>query len=169
MRIVGVAGAIGSGKSALSRALAGEGGGARVSFGDFVRDQADAREVEPTRENLQALGEQLIDELGAPEFVRRVLTDQTTTELIVVDGVRHLAVDEALRRIAAEYLLVFVEVDGETRRRRVREREGRDVDLAELDRHSTEREVALLRERADVVVDGADIAPALARVRDLWP
>jgi dephospho-CoA kinase len=169
VRIVGVAGAIGSGKSELSRALADERGWSRVSFGDFVRGQAEARGVEPTRENLQALGEQLIDELGAPEFVRRVLSDYVAADVLVVDGVRHLPVDEELRKISAQYLLIFVEVDDETRRRRLSDREGLEVDLFAIDRHSTEREVLLLRERADAIVGGADSASALERVRALWP
>ena len=169
MRIVGVAGAIGSGKSELSRALADERGWSRVSFGGFVRGQAGARGVEPTRENLQALGEQLIDELGAQEFVRRVLSDYVAADVLVVDGVRHLPVDDELRKISAQYLLIFVEVDDETRRRRLGDREGLEVDLFAIDRHSTEREVLLLRERADAIVDGADSARALERVCALWP
>lgn len=167
MRIVGIAGAIGSGKSELSHALARELDGVRLSFGDFVRREAEARDVEPTRENLQRLGEQLIDELGAPEFVRRVLTERPPADLLVVDGVRHLAVDEALRKLAEQYVLVFVAVDDETRRRRLVEREGQEVDLAALDQHSTEREVSSLRERAAAVVDGTDSATAVERVREL--
>jgi dephospho-CoA kinase len=169
VRIVGVAGAIGSGKSELSRALADERGGSRVTVGDFVRGQAEARGIEPARENLQALGEQQIDELGAPEFVRRVLSDYAAADVLVVDGVRHLPVDDELRKISAQYLLIFVEVDDETRRMRLRDREGHEVDLLVVDRHSTERDVPLLRKRADAIVDGADSASALERVRALWP
>jgi dephospho-CoA kinase len=167
VRIVGIAGAIGSGKSELSRTLARELNAERVSFGDFVRREAEARGVESTRENLQRLGEQLIDELGAPGFVRRVLTELPPADLLVVDGVRHLAVDEALRMIAAQYVLVFVAVDDDTRRQRLAERQGHDVDLAALDQHSTEHEVPLLRERAATVVDGTDSAAAVERAREL--
>jgi dephospho-CoA kinase len=167
VRIVGIAGAIGSGKSELSRALARELDAERLSFGDLVLREAKAHGVKPTRENLQHLGEQLIDELGAPGFVRRVLTDRPPGDLLIVDGVRHLAIDEALRKIAAQYVLVFVSVDDETRRRRLAAREGHDVDLAVLDQHSTEREVPLLSERAATVVDGTDSAAAAERVREL--
>jgi dephospho-CoA kinase len=81
VRIVGVAGAIGSGKSELSRALT-QIGGVRLSFGDFIRDEARRHELDPTRENLQQLGEQLIAELGAEEFVRRLLVERPPGELI---------------------------------------------------------------------------------------
>lgn len=167
MRIVGIAGAIGSGKSELSRALARELDAERVSFGDLVRREAEARGVKPTRENLQQLGEQLIDELGAPGFVRQVLTEHPPANLLVIDGVRHLAVDEALRKIAAQYMLVFVTVDDDTRRRRLAARKGHDVDLAVLDQHSTEHEVPLLSVRAATVVDGTDSGAAVERVREL--
>jgi dephospho-CoA kinase len=167
LRIVGIAGAIGSGKSELSHALTRELDAVRLSFGDFVRREAEARGVEPTRENLQQLGEQLIDELGAPDLVRRVLSERPPADLLVIDGVRHLAVDEALRKIASQYVLVFVAVDDETRHRRLVEREGQNIDLAALDQHSTEREVPSLPERAAAVVDGADSATAVERVREL--
>jgi dephospho-CoA kinase len=167
VRIVGVAGAIGSGKSEVSRTLARELGATRLGFGDFVRREAEARVVEPTRENLQELGEQLIDELGASELVRRVLADAPPAELVVIDGVRHLAVDEALKELATEYFLVFVEVDDDTRRKRLTEREGHEADLAALDHHSTERELPLLRARAAAIVDGTDSARAADQVRDL--
>lgn len=167
MRIVGVSGAIGSGKSELSRALAPALDASRVSFGEFVRGEAEARAIEPTRENLQELGEQLLAELGPSQFVQRALAVRPRAELLIVDGVRHLAVDEELSRIAVHYRLVFVEVDDETRRRRLGEREGHEVDLAALDAHSTEREVPLLRERAAAVVDGANLDAAVARVQEL--
>lgn len=167
MRIVAVAGAIGSGKSELSRALARALDASRVSFGDYVRGESEARVIEPTRDNLQALGEQLLAQLGPREFVLRTLAGRPPADLLIVDGVRHLVVDEELRKIAAQYRLIFVEVDDETRRRRLSEREGLEVDLATLDAHSTEHDVPLLRERASLIIDGADVEAAVPRVREL--
>lgn len=167
MRIVGVAGGIGSGKSELSRALARSTGGVILSFGDYIRTEAERRGVEPTRESLQQLGGHLINELGAPELVRRVLSEHSQAEVLIVDGVRHLDVNEALKKMASQYLLVFVDVDDETRRRRLVEREGHEVDLAAIDQHSTEREVPELRKHAAAVVDGGDNAAAAKLVREL--
>ncbi len=168
MKIIGVAGAIGAGKSEFSNAIASDLQGTRLSFGDLVRAEAQARGLDPTRERLQALGEELFNELGAAGLVRRLLDSAPTTELLVVDGVRHLAIDDELQRSSADYFLVFVEVDDDTRRRRLIDREGQDVDLATLDQHSTELETPLLRRRAAAVVRGDDTPAALRRIRHVF-
>ena len=80
-RIVGImkpivlafAGAIRSGKSELSSGVAGTLGWARVSFGDYVREVAQQRGLDSTREALQAIGVSLIAE-GWEQFCRSVLS-----------------------------------------------------------------------------------------------
>jgi cytidylate kinase len=152
--IVGIAGRIAAGKSELAKRLVSIVGD-RTSFGGYVRQVAFERGLSDDREDLQQLGEQLLDELGAREFTDRVLATVAGPNY-VVDGVRHLAVSDALAARDDQYLLVFVELDDATRRQRLETREGQTVDLAALDKHSTERELPLLRARADLVVSGSE-------------
>jgi dephospho-CoA kinase len=151
--IVGIAGPIAAGKSALAKALADNNVGTRASFGAFVRKVANERGVPEERDELQRLGEELLNELGAIEFTQQAL-DGIVGENLVIDGVRHVAVSDALAARADRYVLVFVELDDAQRQARLEAREERSVDLAALDGHSTEREVGLLLSRADLVVGG---------------
>ena len=155
MTIIGVAGPIAAGKSALAKTLADNGFGTRASFGGYVRKVADERGVPTERDELQRLGEELLAELGAVEFTERALHGIVGPDL-VIDGVRHVAVSDALAARADRYLLIFVELDDARRQARLEAREGRPVDLVALDGHSTEREVVLLLSRADLVVGGEE-------------
>lgn len=156
MTLVGIAGPIAAGKSDLAKTLAAHRVGTRASFGGYVRRVARERGVADERDELQRLGEPLLAELGAVEFTERALAGIAAPDL-VVDGVRHVAVSDALAARPVRYLLVFVELDDERRRARLEAREGYPVDLATLDGHSTEREVPLLRARADLVVGGEEV------------
>jgi hypothetical protein len=137
----------------LAKELASRGFGQRASFGGYVRHIAASRGVPDERGYLQELGQQLLAELGPAEFTNQALAGLGGD--LVVDGVRHVSVNRALAARAQRYLLVFVEIGPEARLRRLRER-GADDDLATLDAHSTEREVPLLRQHADLVVVGDD-------------
>lgn len=162
MTIIAIAGPIAAGKSALAEALADHGVWTRASFGAYVRKIAHERGVPTERDELQRLGEELLTELGAVEFTERALHDIAGPDL-VLDGVRHVAVSDVLAARADRYLLVFVELDDAQRQARLEAREGHPVDLGALDGHSTEREVDLLRSRADLVV-GGDESDAWRRV-----
>jgi cytidylate kinase len=154
--IVGVSGPARSGKSTVAKGVAAATGGDRVSFGDYVRRIAVDRGFPERRQQLQALGQELLDELGPDEFTARVLADTEEAATLVVDGVRHLSVNDVLARRADRYLLVFVELDQGVRRSRLEELEGDSLDLSGVDDHSTECEAPALRGLADLVLDGAD-------------
>jgi len=118
--VVGFAGAIGSGKTAISTAIAEARNLPRVSFGDFVRAEARRRGLDDTsREVLQGLGEVLIVE-GWEAFCAKVL-DQAAWQpgqSLVVEGIRHAAAVHTLRAIVAPvpFVLIFLNADEETRR-----------------------------------------------------
>lgn len=166
--MIAVAGGIGAGKSEFVRALADRMGAAISGFGDFVRDEAAARGISSSRENLQTLGEKLKQDLGDEEFARRVITRAPTTGAIVIDGVRHSEMADAIARVVApqRFVLIFLDADDELRRARVAARRPDEVGrLAELASHSTERQVhdGSLRERADLVLDARAPVPDLVR------
>jgi dephospho-CoA kinase len=162
IRVVSLAGRRGSGKSAIASTLQ-RSGFALAAFGGFVRAVATARGIDHEVPALEALGTTLIVELGWENFCRQVLAGTESAHRVVVDGVRHCAAREALRRIALPYraALVFVDVDEDERARRLRER-GRPGD----DRSTPEMsdEVDELREGADFVVSGSgDLAAEQVR------
>lgn len=155
--VVGVAAGISAGKSTYVAALAAATGAQRTAFGEFVRKLAAERGLDfNSREVLQELGESLKADLGPEEFVRRVLAETTPDAPLVVDGVRHTDIADALAVAVAPrtFFLVFLDADEATRQERAAIRAERDR-LRELDQHSTETQVhdGSLRERAHLVLD----------------
>jgi len=163
------AGGIGSGKSVVSKRVAAALGWPRVSFGDYVRGVARQRGLDQTRETLQEVGAELVAG-NVEDFCRRVLgqAEWSSEESLVVDGVRHVEVMDAIRSMAAPSVsvLVFVDVGRAERKRRVLERAIGDISFENAERHSTEIQVGgRLREAADMVIDGRQ--PVDIVVRDV--
>ena len=158
---VGIAGRIASGKSSISAVLASRLGWKRASFGDFVRSLAAQRGLEPTREVLQGIGEEL-EALDSVAFCSDLLASAGwhNGDPIVIDGIRHVRILENLKNIVAPQRLLFVylEAQDDTRRVRFAQREGSNAELlTAVESHSTEREViSRLPDLADLRLSNDD-------------
>lgn len=157
--IVCISGGIGSGKTTFVAELARATSASIVSFGDFVRATARTRNLPESRSVLQELGAVLIAELGETEFVRLVLAqaDQQRS-VLVVDGVRHVEIMEAVRAVVAPRPahLIFLDVAVEERSVRVAKAQSVDIErLPLLDGHSTEVQIynGRLLNAADLTLD----------------
>jgi ribosome-binding protein aMBF1 (putative translation factor) len=144
--VLGFAGKIGSGKSTISAEVARVLGWTRASFGDYLRIVAKSNGFGETREVLQELGASLVEK-SAEEFCRAVLAHYqwSAGEPLVVDGIRHAEVVDALRRLVAplELRLVFLDVDDSTRRHRLSQLDAdipKKLELVEA--HPTEDQVS---------------------------
>jgi dephospho-CoA kinase len=149
--LICIGGGIASGKTTTAEALqASLPGSARLAFGEVVRRRVLGEGREPTRQNLQDTGLQLIAE-GWPSFIDELLRYvEGEPEFLIVEGVRHQEAVNALhdRLPTRELLLVYLEVDCDQRRQRLAHiGEANDT----LD-HDVERDVSALRTTADLVV-----------------
>jgi ribosome-binding protein aMBF1 (putative translation factor)/cytidylate kinase len=157
--VLGFAGRIGSGKSAVSAEVAKALGWPRASFGDYVRTVARSAGLEESREVLQELGASLI-EGGVDDFCRAVLTQSgwNAGEPLVVDGIRHAEVIESLRKLVAplEMRVVYLDVKDEKRLENLRKREEAvPENLKLVEAHATEEQVKdVLPELADLRLPG---------------
>ena len=156
MLAVAFAGKLGSGKTTVTRSLAEVLEWPRAGFGDYVREAARKQGVEGTRENLQAVGSQLLDsDPGA--FCASVLLGcgWKAGQNLIIDGLRHVETIEIIRKLVfpAALKIVFISVPEPTRLERLRQRGESDVVTAE--RHSTEQQVSsAVYSCADLVIDG---------------
>jgi transcriptional regulator with XRE-family HTH domain/dephospho-CoA kinase len=157
--VLGFAGKMGSGKSMLSVEVAKALGWHRASFGDYLRTVAKSRGFEESREVLQELGASFVAK-GADEFCRAVLTHYrwNAGEPLVVDGIRHAEVVEALRRVVAplEFRVVFLEVGDDKRLERLQRLDDTMTQkLGLVEAHSTEEQVKEgLSDLADLHLSG---------------
>jgi cytidylate kinase len=167
-------GGIASGKTTLARAVGDRLSVPVASFGDFVRAAARDSGLPDDRATLQQLGEKLIADLGWEDFCRRVLSAAgwAPGAALIVDGVRHVAALENIRRVVTPtpVRLVFVVASREVRDRRAAVR---GTELADADEHSTERDVHdALHQLADLRLDGtldvADLEEEVLTANEAW-
>lgn len=156
--VVSFAGAIASGKTTLTVEVARLLNCKRVSFRDQVRAIALKRGKEPSRENLQAIGEQLVT-YDIENFCRAVLKQGVWKpgRSLVVDGIRHKEVLDTLKMIVApaKLVLVFIDVNQSTLRERIEDRALSNREIDDIRQHSTEVQVRnVLPLVADLTLDG---------------
>jgi len=164
-KILGLAGQIGSGKTSLAVELSKQLGWKNVSFGSFVRSEAGRLGIPTTRGALQQLGENLNAELGSDEFVRQVLYSESRHSNIVIDGIRHVEIWQAIQVLAQKSFLVYLDIPVEVRIARLRQRDNLDIDSIKLAMlHPMEKNLHLLRKFSNLVLHDVSIESMAAQV-----
>jgi dephospho-CoA kinase len=170
MSVICLSGAPGSGKTTIAKAVAADAGLRWGSFGDYVRSRAREQGLSTERESLQSLGQSLVDQ-GPRDFCQATLDwlGWTPPHGLVLEGLRHVSVYEALRAIVRpiHVFLIFVDVDKGIQRERLKSRSGEELSLA-LVTDPTEREIKSLRDRADLIVSGLDTPAAAVEAITSW-
>lgn len=156
-----------TGKSFVGKPFAKKSGWDYVSFGNYVRLITEQRGLPAQREVWQEVGEELIrHDLEA--FCRGVLAQAPNWKPgkpLLIDGVRHVEVNNLLREIVApsKYILAWLAVDEETRIERLIREEVDEIDaIQRIESHSTENQVkTVLPYIADYIIDGSVPLPEL--------
>lgn len=141
--VVGVSGAINSGKSTFAQSLAIRIDAVDIRFGQMVKALAIAKGLGTERGVLQELGAQLLADLGPKQFVENALVHSgwESQENLIFDGVRHVEIWKSIedRFPNDTCVLLFLKLSDETRE--VRAGAEGEVIRPEVDDHSTERQV----------------------------
>jgi dephospho-CoA kinase len=159
--VLAFAGRMGSGKTTLTTALAEALGCRRASFGDYVRHVVKALSLEQSRENLQRIGTELLEQ-DRLAFCNKVLLHSgwKPGDALVLDGLRHAETVDLMRQLVSPLMLkiVYIEIDDDIRLKRLEARgEGEGEALALAQAHSSEQQVtSILAELADLTVDGSE-------------
>lgn len=162
--VIAFAGAIGSGKSTVSKKLAELTGFPIVSFGQYVRNFAESNGYDPEdRAVLQRLGQALVLQ-DVDKFVANVLNQvpdwKERGKNLIVDGLRHVEVRHALLHLLngeANLKLVVVKVDEDTRQERATTDKAIEPRLlSRYDQDLTEAQITrILPAYKDLEVDGS--------------
>lgn len=155
--VIGISGLTGSGKTTLSKSLAQKLRIKRVSFGDYVRKVVRSRKLEETRRNLQAVGQELVQQDPNSFCVAVLENAKWKGEPIVIEGIRHLEVLIALSKLMnpLKLVLIYIELQENIRNSRLLDRNLVDSHREMIDKHESEQQVKyLLKNKADLCVDG---------------
>ena len=141
--LIAISGRSGSGKTTLAYDLGRELKGKSVAFGNYVRELAASHGIGHSIAELQELGQSEFIK-GADRFVAEFLDwAGDLEEVLIVEGVRHKAVLDELRKTAdetgREFVHVHISVSGSVRA--LRRTDGDTRALREIDEHSVEADV----------------------------
>jgi dephospho-CoA kinase len=159
MLVIAFSGKLGSGKTTISDATAKALGWPLVGFGDYVRKVVLERGLAGTRENLQAVGAELL-EGDSCDFCKAVLSSGgwTWREPLLVDGLRHVRTIAIIQKLIspAKLRIVSISVSEVTRLQRLGQRSQLDAaSISTIEAHSSEQEVSsILCNHADLVING---------------
>lgn len=157
--IICLAGPRASGKSTTAKSLAALLGWRFFSFGDYVREVARERGLDPQDlPVLQNIGSELID-MGWDSFCNNVLTFYGyNNENVVIDGIRHVQAVNTLSSITqSRVFLVYLDVPETVQNERIQHRNRGEYEGHE--NHEVEKEVKCeVREKADIIIN-AEIPP----------
>ena len=149
-----------SGKSTIAKSAAAALNGKTASFGGYIRHLAIAENLDPEdRLTLQNLGQGLV-EADPRTFTKNFLNfaDYRAGSVLVVDGLRHLAIHQHLKDLikpADEFFLIYVEIDDQERVSRLTARGIPRMEIDKIEQHPSEKDVLEgLASAADLVIDG---------------
>lgn len=172
MLLLGVAGHSGAGKSTLALRLAEEVPSAGVvAFGSVVRQLGEQSGIPPEDSRaLAELGESCV-ERDPTGFCQMVLALAPAADLVVVDGVRHARIADALAELAGDgaFRLVSLLEDRRTLVNRLRARGLTRLAALNLLDGPTERDVDdVLHARADLILTpGSSVEDRTRACREL--
>lgn len=160
---VSISGQIGSGKSTVVDELAKLHGWDIVSFSKYVRYQAASRNLPATRKSYQLLGQKLFVELGPYQFLKDAIEfNMCSSRGVLFDGIRHVEIVQALRRLYPKCIVVFLDVTDLIRFSRFTSRSAahdRTLSFEEflgLSLQPVESEILEIKNLADLCVDASD-------------
>jgi len=158
--IIAITGTNAAGKDTAAEYLVTK-GFKHFSLSDELREIARERGLEPTRENLIALGNEMRRLFGTAYLTKRILEKAVGTPHIVLSSVRNVGELEPVRNTDG-FRLIAIDAPSEIRYRRARERgrigeqvtleEFMRMDAEEMHGGETEQNLAHLIESADILI-----------------
>lgn len=157
-----VAGKICSGKSTLAKKIADHSGYPLISFGEILKDHLVKSDLPVTRESLQRIGQELIDQLGYDGFLRWSIEHSPQIQWnssLIVDGLRHGEIYSRLVETFPHSILVYCACDLGTQLARLMARDQLDEnDARETLSHETEKYVSELETSTNLFFRPGDSA-----------
>jgi dephospho-CoA kinase len=102
--IIGLTGTIASGKTTLADILK-EKGFEHHTYSDLLREEAEKESIEPTRKNLQELGNKFKKDNNNLGILSKMIIDNAKTDNILADGIRTIDEIKELKKYPKAYVI----------------------------------------------------------------
>ena len=149
-----VAGKICSGKSTLAKKIVEHTGYPLISFGGILKNHLVKSDLPVTRESLQRIGQELIDQLGYNGFLQWSIEHSPQIQWnspLIIDGLRHGVIYSRLVEMFPRGVLIYCICDQETQLARLMARDQISEDEARrILSHETEQYVSELEPQANL-------------------
>jgi len=121
--IIGLTGTIAAGKTTVAEILKKR-GFEHYTYSDILRIEAKKRDINPTRENLQALGNKFKEESRNNGILSKLIIENAKSKDIVADGIRTVEEIHELKKHGAWVIAVDAEQRTRFERLHARQRAG---------------------------------------------
>ena len=130
--VIGITGTIASGKGTVGEILKSK-GFSSISLSSILREELAAQGLEPTRTNMQDIGNKLRKDFGGQVLAERALAKfKSYSTPLIIDGIRNMDEVNYLKQ-NSNFILIGIDAPFEVRWQRVRAR-NKDSDLLNHDR-----------------------------------
>lgn len=150
-----VAGKIASGKSTLAKQIMRHTGFPQISFGNTLKEYSQEQNLPQSREMLQSLGQDVLDEYGYSGFLKWIIDHSSSTDWngpLIIDGFRHPLIYESALKVFPKSILLYCECDEATQIDRILVRDALTLeDIKKIISHKTEIYVSELKPYAHIV------------------
>ena len=110
-KAIAISGHICSGKSSIINHLSRSYGWDIISFGKYIKHLASTKELPPTRETYQTLGQEVFSGRGACQFLHDAIEfSRPTSSAHLFDGVRHVPMLDALHQVYSATFVIYLDI-----------------------------------------------------------
>lgn len=167
-----IADKIACGKSTITEAIALHTGFPRISFGNVLREYSEEQDLPQTREALQDLGQEILDEYGYEGFLEWTIEHSPNINWngpLLIDGLRHPVIYECILEMFLSTILVYcncnvqMQIDRIVARDRITKEEA-----LKIISHPTEKYIQDIKPYADIIYQsGSNISGAIRQLDKL--
>ena len=156
-----------SGKSTIANELSKVIPFKKASFGGYLLNYAKENNLDTKKDSLQVIGQNFI-ETDYKSFLFDVLAFSKPGKNVIFEGVRHVVIQNEINNLSSKTLTFFIDTPFDLRFERFNLREDDKItekEFLNLDNHTVEKEIEMLKELCNVILDGRkDVATLLAEV-----
>jgi dephospho-CoA kinase len=157
--LIGITGRIGSGKSKISEYIETKYGFRRLSTSDLLKSILKSKDIEPSRENLQDIGDRVIRTIGGSGFMA-IMLEYLPRGNYQIDSIRHLeALHYMKKKYGQDFVNIFVDTTENTRYSRTEEQYECFEYFKKIDSANTEKEIELIKSQSDFIINNENSFP----------